>query len=123
MITFNFFKNYFSSVYSYIWGWVNYLFGWKNVQTIQTNKTKVSDIIEPITETTISKEQEDTKILKYLFPSFDFTKESSFAKSDEMMSLLNKNITDLNSAKELSDKVFYFSKIQNFPIYGIKQVI
>jgi hypothetical protein len=120
MITFNFFKNYFSSFYSYVWSWVNYLFGRESVQTIQTNKTKVSDVIEV---PKVKKEEEDKQILKYLFPSFDFTKESSFAKSDEMVSLLNKNITDLNSAREISDKVFYFSRISNFPIYGIKQVM
>jgi len=120
MITFV--KNYFSSFYTYVWGWVNYLFGWNNIQTVQANKTMISDIID-VPKTTLTKEEKDSQIIRYLFPNVDFTKSSSFAKSEEMMSLLNKNITDMNSARELSDKVFYFSKIKNFPIYGIRQIM
>lgn len=132
MIALDFFKNYFSSFYSYVWGWVSYLFGWEHVQTsqtIQTNKTKISDIIDiqkseqPKVDIDRSRFEEDQQVLKYLFPSFDFTKENAFAKSNEMVDLLNKNITDLNTAKELTDKVFYFSRMEKFPIYGIKQLM
>lgn len=133
MISFDFVKNYVSSFYSYVWVWVNYLFG----RVSQTNKTMITDIIDvPKTVEEVKKSveeinkdadkkkfEEDKEILKYLFPSFDFTKDNAFVKSDEMVDLLNKNITDLTSAKQLTDKVFYFSRMEKFPIYGIKKLM
>jgi len=59
MITFV--KNYFSSFYTYVWGWVNYLFGWNNIQTVQANKTMISDIID-VPKTTLTKEVSTTDI-------------------------------------------------------------
>ena len=123
----NFIRQYFNHFYTYVFRWfewAKYLFGWKqSSETIQTNKTKISDVLD-VTETIRKKQvNPENEIIKNLFPTLDFSQKHTFLNSDEIIEMMNTNISNLTAAKDMTDKIFYFTRMANFPIYGIKDVM
>lgn len=85
-------------------------------QTIQKSQTLIEDLIEEEKKPEITVEDD-------IFTSVDFTKKCVYFNSDEINGLLSQNKTKLEIAKDIQDKVFYFSRLERFPVYGIKNVI
>jgi len=89
-------------------------------ETISTSYTEISDISDEKKE---EKEEKKIEIEDDIFTSVDFTKKVIFYNSDQITELLKTNIDKLSAAKDIQDKVFYFSRMERFPIYGIRKRI
>jgi len=92
--------------------------------TSNDNKTNYSQLSN-LTETKETKGMQEKKIEVEddIFTSVDFTKKVIYYNSDQITELLKQNTNKLSAAREIQDKVFYFSRMERFPIYGIKKRI
>jgi len=87
---------------------------------------KSQTLIEDITSSSIVPDEEkkpDIKVEDDIFTSVDFTKKCVYLNSGEINDLLTQNKSKLEIAKDIQDKVFYFSRLERFPVYGIRNVI
>lgn len=87
----------------------------------KSNYSQLSDLAES-KESTIMQEKK-IEVEDNIFTSVDFTKKVIYYNSDQISDLLKSNSDKLSAAKEIQDKVFYFSRMERFPIYGIKKRI
>lgn len=87
----------------------------------KSNYSQLSDLAES-KESTIMQEKK-IEVEDDIFTSVDFTKKVIYYNSDQISDLLKSNSDKLSAAKEIQDKVFYFSRMERFPIYGIKKRI
>lgn len=84
-----------------------------------TENTEISDISEIIEK----KEEKKIEVEDDIFTSVDFTKKVIYYNSEQISDLLLSNEDKIQAAKEIQDKVFYFSRMERFPIYGINKRI
>jgi hypothetical protein len=93
----------------------------------QTNIIRTNEIeeIEQQEEEKTAEQQEEKKIEVEddIFTSVDFTKKVIYYNSKQISELLESNENKLQAAREIQDKVFYFSRMERFPIYGIRKRI
>ena len=83
--------------------------------------TEINDI--EVDEKSEKKEEKQVEVEDDIFTSVDFTKKVIYLNSQQISDLLVSNQDKLSAAKEIQDKVFYFSRMERFPIYGIKKRI
>lgn len=99
-----------------------------------TTISDINDVIEDITESNenteekkenVEQKEEEKKVTVEddIFTSVDFTKKCIYYNSSQISELLDQNKDKLELAKDINDKVFYFSRMERFPIYGIKKII
>ena len=89
------------------------------------------DVIEDISplqeeESKQSESKEEEKKITVeddIFTSVDFTKKCIYYNSSQISDLLEQNKDKIDVARDIQDKVFYFSRMERFPIYGIKNII
>lgn len=84
-----------------------------------------TEIDETSTQQIEEPKQEEKKITVEddIFTSVDFTKKCIYYNSSQISDLLEQNKDKIDVAKDIQDKVFYFSRMERFPIYGIKNMI
>jgi hypothetical protein len=84
---------------------------------------KTTEINDIEVEKSEKKEEKQVEVEDDIFTSVDFTKKVIYLNSQQISDLLVSNQDKLSAAKEIQDKVFYFSRMERFPIYGIKKRI
>jgi len=91
----------------------------------EIDERRVHEEIEQIEEKNSVEQQEEKKIEVEddIFTSVDFTKKVIYYNSKQISELLESNENKLQAAREIQDKVFYFSRMERFPIYGIRKRI
>jgi hypothetical protein len=110
---------------------INFLTSFCKRQQISkiTTISDINDLIEDIDVTenkeNVEQKEEEKKVTVEddIFTSVDFTKKCIYYNSSQISELLDQNKDKLEVAKDINDKVFYFSRMERFPIYGIKKII
>lgn len=91
---------------------------------IQTSETLIEDITTEEKQQVIEEEKKpEINVEDDIFTSVDFTKKCVYLNSEEINDLLAQNKSKLEIAKDIEEKVFYFSRLERFPVYGIRNVI
>jgi hypothetical protein len=118
----------FKSLLHYPISYFNYVLNYcRRGKQNETHTEEIEDSEEKKTD--LGKTEEQTNIEKKIeveddiFTSVDFTKKVIYYNSEQITELLRSNEDKLQAAKEIQDKVFYFSRMERFPIYGIRKRI